>query len=52
MRKNLTGGTHKRKQEIEAKKGKLWSSLGFRDIIQEANVREKRESKELRSNAL
>ena len=50
--KKLTSSAHKGEQEVESKKSKLRSRLGFSDEVQETDIRKQRKRKELRSNAL
>lgn len=51
-RKELTSGTHKSKQEVEAEKRELGSGSGFGDEVEETQVREERGGEELRGYAL
>jgi hypothetical protein len=43
----LTGSTNKGEQEVEPKKGELWSRLGFGDEVQETKIGKQRKSKKL-----
>ncbi|KMT11951.1 hypothetical protein BVRB_5g099160 [Beta vulgaris subsp. vulgaris] len=52
QKKKLTSSTHKCKQEIEPKKSEFWGGFRFGDEVEKTQIREERESEELRSNAL